>query len=261
MRSLRKYFLLVCLLVNLASGVVSAQEDRRTLFQVSTIGALLEGVFDGEVTFDEVKRHGDFGIGTLNGLDGEMVCLDGEYYQVRSDGKVYPVEGSAKTPFASVVFFHGGQSHHLAGELDYKNLQSRLDGLLPTQNLIYAIRIKGIFQHLKVRSVSKQRAPYLTLLEATKNQSVFELQNVSGTLVGFYFPGYMGALNVPGYHFHFISDDRKAGGHVLDGRAEGLSVEIEPVYKFQMQLSKNPLFYETALAAKKSPDLEKAEKG
>ena len=217
MRSLRKYFLLVCLLASLVSGVAAAQEDRRILFQVSTIGALLEGVFDGDVTFDEVKRHGDFGIGTFNGLDGEMIGLDGEYYQVRSDGKVYPVDGSAKTPFLSVVFFHAGQSHRLAEELDYKNLQSRLDDLLPTRNLIYAIRIKGTFQDLKVRSVSQQKAPYPTLLEATKNQSVFELQNVPGTMVGFYFPDYMGALNVPGYHFHFISDDKKAGGHVLAG--------------------------------------------
>lgn len=47
------------------------------LYQVSTINALLEGIYDGDTSYGELKQHGDFGIGTFSGLDGGMIELDG----------------------------------------------------------------------------------------------------------------------------------------------------------------------------------------
>jgi len=49
------------------------------------------------------------------------------------------------------------------------------------------------------------------------NRPVFEAENISGTLVGFYCPDYIGNINAKGHHFHFISDDKKWGGHVCYG--------------------------------------------
>ena len=56
------------------------------VYQTSTMGALLDGVYDGDVTIAELLTHGDFGLGTFNHLDGEMVVLDGVCHHLRSDG-------------------------------------------------------------------------------------------------------------------------------------------------------------------------------
>ena len=54
--------------------------------------SLLDGIYDGDFYMSEAKEHGDFGIGTFNRLDGELIGFDGEFYRLRSDGKAYPAE-------------------------------------------------------------------------------------------------------------------------------------------------------------------------
>ncbi len=65
-----------------------AERDPHVLFQASTIGALLDGAFDGDLSFAELAEHGDLGLGTLNRLDGEMIALDGEFFRADVDGAV-----------------------------------------------------------------------------------------------------------------------------------------------------------------------------
>jgi acetolactate decarboxylase len=62
---------------------VSSYLDRpiKTVFQVSTSGALVAGVYDREVSVRTILAHGNFGLGTFAGLDGEMVIVDGRVYQ------------------------------------------------------------------------------------------------------------------------------------------------------------------------------------
>lgn len=207
-----------------------------TLFQTSTISALLEGVYNGETTFKTLKQSGDFGLGTLDALDGEMIGLEGKFYQVKMDGVAYPVTDSMKTPFATVTFFQPEQSFLLKEAMNYEQIQQYLDRILPTKNVPCAIRIKGLFQHLKVRSVPKQTPPYLRLNDVVKTQSIFELRNIEGTLVGFRMPSYMRGVNVAGYHFHFLTQDRKAGGHLLDCQLRNVKAEIDYTPKFKMVL-------------------------
>ena len=80
--------LVLCLALGLLASGCAA--PRTELFQYATINSLLAGVFDGDLTIAKLKRHGDLGIGTFNALDGEMLALDGQFYQIRSDGHVYP---------------------------------------------------------------------------------------------------------------------------------------------------------------------------
>jgi alpha-acetolactate decarboxylase len=87
--------------------------DHATLFQVSTTGALVQGVYKGAVTIGELKNHGDFGLGTFEGLDGEMVALDGKFYQVHSDGRITEPPDAAPVPFACVTNFHPLRRVHL----------------------------------------------------------------------------------------------------------------------------------------------------
>ena len=214
------------------------------------LSVLSEGVYDGDVTFEDLKKHGDFGIGTLNGLDGEMVAVAGEFYQIRADGKAYPVEDSMETPFAVVTFFESDKAVSLDKALDYEQLKQYLDSMLPTKNIFYAIKVEGVFKYIKARSVPAQSKPYPSLDEALKEQTIFEFHDVTGTLVGFWCPAYVEGINVPGYHFHFITSDRQNGGHLLDCETENVKIEIDYTSDFFMMSLESDEFYELNLESK-----------
>ncbi|MBA2535093.1 MAG: acetolactate decarboxylase [Rubrobacter sp.] len=187
-----------------------------TLFQTSTIDALLDGNYDGDVSFAELQARGDFGLGTFDALDGEMIALDGDFYQIRADGEAYPVDERARTPFAVVTIFEPAMSQTLDSAMDLAALCACVDQLFDEASTCCAVRVDGHFEHVRTRSVPRQRKPYASLVEVVKNQPIFELSDVQGTLLGFRFPDYTQGLNVAGYHFHFITADRSAGGHVLE---------------------------------------------
>jgi acetolactate decarboxylase len=206
-------------------GSCCAQPAHEAIYQVATIDALKKGAYDGPTTIGDLKKRGDFGLGTVNGLDGEVVAVDGQFYQVTSDGKVHLLPDSAETPFAVVTFFDGEKQEKLSGVKNLAELQERINSVLPDDSAFYAVRIEGTFTHVKARSVPRQTKPYVPLLDALKGQTVFRLTKVKGTLVGFRFPASMKEVNVPGYHFHFVSQDRKSGGHVLDCAAASCLVQ------------------------------------
>jgi acetolactate decarboxylase len=225
----------IVVLFGATAGCASRSTSHGSAFQYSTIDALLDGNYDGGMTFAQLSRHGDFGLGTFDTLDGEMIEIDGHVLQVRSDGHVYPMPGEAQTPFSVVTFFKPDASKTLRGALSYRQLQEQLDGMRGhIDGHAFAFKITGRFSHLRARSVPRQTPPYARLADVVKHQAVFDMNDVSGTLVGFWFPENLRHTNVPGYHFHFVTNDRSAGGHVLDltlaeGKAqvqELLSVEI-----------------------------------
>ncbi len=235
--------------------------SRETLTQVSTIDAILAGVYDGVMTCDALKGYGDFGIGTFEALDGEMVAFDGSFYQVKADGKAYPVSGAMETPFASMTFFDTDEEYHLPGSTDYAGLQKFLDDSLPTENTFYAVRIDATFSYMKTRSVPAQQKPYPPLVEVTKNQPVFELSDVTGTVAGFRCPPFAAGVNVPGYHLHFLTDGRDAGGHILDFQVEQAVVYVDVTPDFLMVLPDSESdFYNIDLTPDNQEELEQAEK-
>ena len=237
------------------------ESDRDILMQVSTINALLEGVYDGITPIGTLKQHGDFGIGTFAGLDGEMVMLDNNFYQVKADGKVYNAADSILTPFAEVTFFDSDQKEKLQQDMDFKELGQYLDSVLPTANAIYAIKIEGNFSYMKTRSVPAQQKPYPKLADVAKNQPVFEFENISGTIVGFRCPAYVDGINVTGYHLHFISSSKDAGGHILDFQIQEAAAAID--YTSQLLLilpGEDSDFYRIDLGQDKQQEIEKIEK-
>jgi acetolactate decarboxylase len=169
-----------------------------TLFQTSTVDALLEGRYEGDVTFAELGDRGDFGLGTFDALDGEMICLDGSFYQIKADGRAYSVDGKTKTPFAVVTVFEPDTSQTLSEPVDFEALCDHLDRVIGSGAACSAIRVDGRFDYVRTRSVPRQRKPYPPLAEVVQNQPTFELRDVSGSLVGFRFPDYAQGLNVCG---------------------------------------------------------------
>jgi acetolactate decarboxylase len=242
------------------SSSVSSKADS-TLFQYSTLPALSIGIYDGDLTFGQLLRYGNFGLGTLQGLDGEVMILDGQAWQARSDGEVLPVSPQRSTPFAVVTHFNPERRWKLSPPTEYSKLKTRLAQLLPNTNAPCAIRIRGTFPMLKVRSVPRQQKPYPVLADVVKTQSEWTLKNVRGTLVGFWFPTYMSNLNLADFHFHFLSDDHKRGGHVLDAQLRDAIIEMQVQRSFQLQLPQSHDFANADLTADQKEALHKAESG
>ena len=251
---MKKRALVIALLVvcsGAALGCQSAAPSPKSddvLFQYSALTTLMAGVYDGDMTFGELKQHGDFGLGTFNTLDGEMVEVDHQFYQVKSDGIAYPVADDMKAPFAEVTYFGADQTIQVGDPLDCGHLQSFIDSRLPSLNVPYAIKISGVFTQLQTRSVPKQAKPYPPLAEVVKTQSTFQFSNVTGVMVGFRLPAYMSGVGAAGYHLHFLTEDRKAGGHVLSCQVQKVTVEIDTTGELNMVLPSDSAFYQVDLS-------------
>ena len=215
---------------------------REILYQASTIQALSAGDYDGQITLCELKKHGDFGLGTFQGLEGEMVVLNGLFYQVKVDGRVHLVNTAEGIPFAQITFFDIDKTFAVDNELNYAGLNQHLDKLLSSRNIFYAVKVSGLFKYVKTRSVPKQAKPYPRLDQAVKEQKVFEFHNIKGTIVGFRSPEYSKSFSVGGYHLHFISEDRRSGGHLLDFQASRVKIEIDETADFYLSLPTNQEF-------------------
>jgi acetolactate decarboxylase len=235
------------------------QVDHGTLFQVSTAGALVEGLYRGEVTVGFLREHGDFGLGTFDGLDGEMVVLDGHFYQVPGDGPVREVGDDARTPYAMVTRFTNGPAVELGDCADLAGLYAQLDRLRDSQNVFYAVRVDGQFDTVVTRSV-KRTPEGVPLVAAAGQQREFHLRDVRGTLVGFWSPGYLQTILVAGYHLHFLSDDRKSGGHLLGCSGRRLRARVRREADFRVSLPESASFLRADLTRDPAKDLERAEK-
>lgn len=230
-----------------------------TVFQTSTINALMEGAAEGDMTIGELRTHGDFGLGTFDGLDGEMIELDGKVYQVRSDGHVYPVADATRTPFATVSFFKADQHAEIASDTELAGIIAKIDAMLESRNLFHAIRIEGTFASVKTRAVAKQ-GKCGNLTDATASQPEFDFSDVAGTIVGFFTPEFMRGVNVPGYHLHFLTADRTGGGHLLECRARRATIEIHRTPEFELESPRTSEFMNAELARDNSKAIEKAER-
>jgi acetolactate decarboxylase len=213
-----------------------AELDPHVIFQTSTIDALLDGAYDGEVTFSQLRDHGDFGLGTFDACDGEMIAVDGAFFRAAVDGSVFPVSDSETTPFAVVTFFEPGMSRTIEGLFDQAALLALLDSQLDASAACHALRVDGHFDYVRARSVPRQRKPYPPLAEVAKEQRIFVFEDLVGTVVGFRFPDYAQGINVAGYHLHFVSDDRRYGGHVLDCRLRSGVIAIDHSSELHVEL-------------------------
>ncbi|MBN2516940.1 MAG: acetolactate decarboxylase [Deltaproteobacteria bacterium] len=251
----------IVFVVILLSIVSCSTAYRNTVTQISTIDAILAGAYDGAMTLCELATYGNFGIGTFDKLDGEMILLDGTFFQIKGNGIVFIPETTLKTPFASVVQFEKDRTIKLPAGINYMAFKNIVDEKVPTMNVFCAVKVTGTFRTMKTRSVPAQKKPYPPLTEVTKHQAVFDLENVSGTIVGFRSPAYVQGINVPGYHMHFISDDFSSGGHILAFELEAGTADIDICNRFLMILPEGThAFNRINLGIDRSKDLDKAER-
>ena len=255
----------ICLTVGILAGYLPSyysdiQNQADILTQVSTIDAILGGLYDGVITYGDLKDYGDFGIGTFEGLNGEMVAVGGNFYQIKADGVAYPVDDDMTAPFACVIFFDADREIPVWEGLNYTQFQDYLSDAIQEKNIFHAVKIEGTFGYVKTRSVPGQEKPYPPLVEVTANQPIFEFHDIEGTIVGFYCPDYVEGLNVPGYHLHFITEDRKAGGHVLEFVIEDIRLFVDYTSELHIILPNTDEFNRLDLTKSRTEELEKAEK-
>lgn len=228
------------------------------LFQVSTSNALVRGVFSGAISVAELRRHGDFGLGTFADLDGELVMVDGQAFQAGSGGRIREAEGDWTVPFALMTRFRSDFGFRAHGPLTLESLTAEIDRHRPSQNLFMAIRGDGRFDSLRMRAICRA-APGESLVEATMHQSEFDARDLEGTLVGFWSPSYASTITVPGYHFHFLAADRSVAGHVFGVDSNGLDISVHTESDLHVAIPRTAEFLAADLAGDASDELDVAE--
>lgn len=230
------------------------------IYLCAPVNSLVEGIYEQNIPFSEIKKRGDFGLGTFNDLDGEMLMVDGEIFRVAADGKVNQItDESTCTPFACVTKFQPASEETLEKELSYNEFLKWLVELMPSPNIFYAFRIAGDFTYVKTRSVPKQEN-YRPLVEVAKEQPTFEFNHAPGLMVGFYTPHFMASLSVPGIHLHFLTADKSSGGHVLECRPRNVKLELQYLYTMELSLPSNLDYLTWDFQRDIGKDLDKAEK-
>ena len=234
------------------------QVSHHTLYQVSTATALVEGIYQGAIRVGTLREHGDLGLGTFENLDGEMVVVDGQCFQVRSDGSVRECDDDVLSPFAVITRFTPAPAVVLEQCPDLSHLTSRLDALRDSDNFFFGLRVDGFFDYVHTRAVCRTEEG-VPLVKAAAVQPEFELHDISGTLVGFWTPEYAKMLNVPGYHLHFVSADRTSGGHLLQCRGAQLRLQIQREGDYRVALPETEDFLKADLRRDPTADLAQAE--
>jgi acetolactate decarboxylase len=238
----------------------SLDRSEAELFVSAPLVAILEGIYKSRITLSELLDHGNCGIGTFDDLDGEMILLDGEFFQIRSDGKAYRPRNDTQTPFACTTFFRGDTTDRETGNYPWEKFEELLHNTIPSDNMIYTLRVDANFERIKVRSVPKQECPK-PLVEVAREQPTFEYRDIRGTLIGFYNPSFIVPVNAPGFHLHFIDDQRKVGGHLLSCDVHDPEIRVQHVPSMRLGLPMNIDFLTAELETDVLGDIKEAESG
>jgi acetolactate decarboxylase len=198
------------------------------------------------------------GLGTFANLDGEMVVVDGRAYQVQGSGRVSEAPANAKAPFAVVTKFAPQTDLAIGSIANFSELETCCDSLRKSGNIFYAFRLDGDFKRIRTRAVNPPEAG-TRLVDAAKAQSEFHFRDVAGTLVGLWSPGFSSTFSVAGYHFHFLSNDRQEGGHLLDLESETLRLRMEALTDFHLALPETEAFLKADLRKNTADELAYAE--
>ena len=241
---------------------VNQKVNTDTLFQVSTLQALMQGYYYPVSTVGELKENGDFGIGCFEGVNGELIMVDGVVYQAIYDSSILVPDNNATIPYTTVTFFNADISTDFENISSIDVLKEQLNKIVNENgnNVFYFVRIDGTFDTLYYRSEYAQKEPYKTLAKAMEtDQTFFNKENETGTIVGLYCPDFMDKLNSSGWHFHFITADKKNGGHLLNASAKNVSVQLDKKTTFKMILPEEEKFQKFQLSKDMSKDIHEVE--
>jgi acetolactate decarboxylase len=232
------------------------------LYSAGYASGFIGGLYDGYFPYSQLKSHGDFGLGAIDKMDGELTMLQGKIYQTQFTGKTQLTNDKDKTPYAVVCFFRAGKVVHLNSQWDKARLYKYLDSLLSDQNGMYAIHIKGSFNYVKTRAFPPVAGkPYLPLADMLDKQHFFEFNNINGDLVGYRLPAFLEEAHISGYHFHFLSDKKDAGGHIIDLKTNDITIEIDKLNSYTVDLPQTADFTHFDFRKDRKEEIKSVENG
>ena len=230
--------------------VVEAKPAQDLFYHYSIWYAFVNKVFEGNLTAKELKKKGDIGLGSFSLLDGELIMLDGVLYRATEDGAVTVAEDKDKIIYANSTFFDNEKSFDLKNVPNYDSLRKTINKELKSKNIFHAFRIPGEFNSIKLGGLHKQEKPFKDGLDVLiPKRPIFKGENVKGTMVGFFCPDFIGQINVAGYHLHFVSDDKKLAGHVLEFDAKNLQVQMDYMHEYQFVLPETEEYHNVGFDA------------
>ncbi len=232
------------------------------LYNYGIIDGLIGGLYRGTLSVKDLKQKGNFGLGAPDMIDGELMVLDGEAYQTRVNGKTYVLDNAHKTSFASVTFFKADTSYylnHTAGKDEVLNI---IEQKLVNKNAMYAIRITGLFDTVKTRAFPPVQAePFPPLSSILEKQQFFQFTATSGTFIGFHLPEYLNGINASGFHFHYLSDNKQDGGHIIDFTSRNIKIEMATLTSMELGIPDDEAFRNFIFKKKMNEALKKVEEG
>ncbi|ROI06973.1 acetolactate decarboxylase [Chryseobacterium sp. G0240] len=238
------------------------KERYNKLYQYGVADAFVGGLYKGTLPVSEIKLKGDFGLGAPDMLDGELTMLDGKVYQTKATGETVEPPNDFKTSMLFTTFFKADTVFNIQKTIGEKDLWAQISKELKNKNAMYAIKITGRFDHIKTRAfppVEKESFPPITTI--FDRQRFFEFNNTNGKLIGFHLPEYLNGINSKGFHFHFLSSDKKQGGHVLDFMAGNLKIEIAELKSFELDIPTDKDFQQFKFETKDNEALKRVEQG
>lgn len=234
-------------------------KTKNYIYQHGTLGGLMQDLMEGTEKISTLSNYGDFGLGTLEGSNGEVIFLDGVIYHADQTGAIHQLSGEELTPYAAVTHFESDLQFPSSAITDDELKAEILNKI--SHNLFAAIKIAGTFKHMHVRIAPKQVKPYPRFVEIARNQPEFSAAEISGTIVGFFTPKLFHGAAAAGFHLHFISDDHKFGGHVLDFKLTKGQVDVMELAEFRQHFpTESPEYLANEIKlADITKDIEEAE--
>ncbi len=237
-------------------------KEYNVLYQYGMANAFLSGLYKGTLPIGDLKKYGDFGIGAPDMLDGELIMNNGKMYQTRFTGETSVVPDSVKTSLSFVCFFNADTTIYSENIQDKEKALKWIDSFLNNKNGIYAIRISGTFDYVKTRAFPPvEKEPFTDLVSMMDKQHFFKSQKISGVFAGFKIPSFLAGTSIPDFHFHFISNNEDAGGHVVNFVWDNVMIEIDELYRFSVELPQNIEFKKFNFERTDVEDIKKVESG
>lgn len=202
--------------------------------------AYAQGRFEGVVTIRELREHGRFGLGQYEALDGEVIVWDGQFYRATGNGRVRFADDSDRLCFAQVSDFNPQRRLDAPPRITFDTIKPFLEAVQGTRNTFFALTIEGFFESVTATAYHPQTEPYPP--PANISPQVFEFSQVEGRLIVFYSPPYMRDVGIPGYHFHFLSQDRAGGGHVTAFTLSQGTIALEEINRFLLDIPTTDAF-------------------
>jgi acetolactate decarboxylase len=252
---------LLAFLICCSTGIF-AQNNNRNLFSAGHAGAFVDGLYDAYYPYKQLETKGDFGLGAPAKLDGELMVFNGKFYQAQSTGITRQIADTGKTPYAVVCFFHADKVFKPARPLNKAELFKYLDSVINDQNGLYAIHITGTYHLVKTRAFPPvTQKPYTPIAAMLDKQAFFNFNDIKGDLIGFKTPEFMAGPFISGYHFHFLSDDKDKGGHMVDILTNDITIEVETLTSFTLDLPQTADFKNYNFKKDNRADIKSVENG